>query len=297
MNPITISARRKEARRKRSMKIKNKGKVYPSPSPPSSSSDGDYLSLLKLLPAAIIALVSVLPLEDRDVLAYLITRSIKTTTATTLSSSITQRKSSKRTAAANGSSSNNNGNGNALTTHKPPMFDCDCFDCYTSYWFRWDSSPNRELIHQAIEAFEDHLTNGEAQKSKKNGKAKRRDKTARRFGSENNNPGKPESSVLKKELEDSKQPTDNVTVVAEEVLSDDDVSLVSSPIEEVEKNEVIDFSGGSLPAADETTTEFVRATAAGGSCCSNHKGLARKVLPDVLGLFNSRLWSLWSPNA
>ncbi|GMH02259.1 hypothetical protein Nepgr_004098 [Nepenthes gracilis] len=30
---------------------------------------------------------------------------------------------------------------------------------------------------------------------------------------------------------------------------------------------------------------------------SNHKGLARKVLPDVIGLFNCRLWILWSPNA
>lgn len=29
----------------------------------------------------------------------------------------------------------------------------------------------------------------------------------------------------------------------------------------------------------------------------HHKGLVRKVLPDVLGLFNSRLWNLWSPNA
>ncbi|GAB4829493.1 hypothetical protein Ancab_019166 [Ancistrocladus abbreviatus] len=28
----------------------------------------------------------------------------------------------------------------------------------------------------------------------------------------------------------------------------------------------------------------------------NHKGLARKVLPDVIGLLNSRLWNLWDPN-
>lgn len=27
-----------------------------------------------------------------------------------------------------------------------------------------------------------------------------------------------------------------------------------------------------------------------------HKGLARKVLPDIMGLLNSRLWNLWSPN-
>ncbi|KAJ0038016.1 hypothetical protein Pint_23760 [Pistacia integerrima] len=263
------------------MKIKNKGKVYPSPSPSSSSANGDYLSGLKLLPAAIIALATVLPLEDREVLAYLITRSIKTT-ATTSSSSIIQRKSSKKTA-ANGSNNNNN---------KPPVFDCDCFDCYTSYWFRWDSSPNRELIHQAIEAFEDHLTNGEAQKSKKNGKAKRRDKTARRFGADNNNNqvlnvlllGQPESSVLEKQVEDSKQPTINV-VVPDEAFSEDDVAPVNSPTKEFEENEV----------EDDTTTEVIQTTAAGGSC--NHKGLARKVLPDVLGLFNSRLWSLWSPNA
>lgn len=30
---------------------------------------------------------------------------------------------------------------------------------------------------------------------------------------------------------------------------------------------------------------------------NHHRGLVRKVWPDVLGLFNSRLWSIWSPNA
>ena len=66
--------------RQRKMKIKNKGKVYPSPSSSSSSSlaipchsDGDFLSVLKLLPATILALASVLSLEDREVLAYMIT--------------------------------------------------------------------------------------------------------------------------------------------------------------------------------------------------------------------------------
>ena len=29
---------------------------------------------------------------------------------------------------------------------------------------------------------------------------------------------------------------------------------------------------------------------------SNHRGLARMVLPDVMGLLNSRLWNLWGPN-
>ncbi|KAK3190031.1 hypothetical protein Dsin_029592 [Dipteronia sinensis] len=110
------------------MTIKNKGKVYPSPSPSSSSfsssssvcsnaADGgggggaglDYLSMLKLLPAAIIALASVLPLEDCEVLAYLIMRSIKTTVSSSFSvaavatnpSSFPKKKPSKKSAPNN----------------------------------------------------------------------------------------------------------------------------------------------------------------------------------------------------
>ncbi|KAF3546924.1 hypothetical protein DY000_02000518 [Brassica cretica] len=65
--------------------MKKKGKVYPSPPPtqqPSSSSssssrylnEDESLSVLRLLPATILVLVSVLSTEDREVLAYLITR-------------------------------------------------------------------------------------------------------------------------------------------------------------------------------------------------------------------------------
>ena len=41
---------------------------------------------------------------------------------------------------------------------------------------------------------------------------------------------------------------------------------------------------------EESTVEIP--PAAGG-----HKGLVRKVLPDVLGLLNSSFWRLWNPNA
>jgi hypothetical protein len=125
------------------MKIKNKGKVYPSPSSSSSSvgdnGDRDVLSVLKLLPAAILALASVLSLEDREVLAYMITRSLKTTTTNNPSPSLqdSKKKSSKKP---------QNNNNSQRSNHIAPIFDCDCFDCYISYWFRWDSSPNRELI-------------------------------------------------------------------------------------------------------------------------------------------------------
>ncbi|KAL0003059.1 hypothetical protein SO802_016840 [Lithocarpus litseifolius] len=117
------------------MKIKNKGKIYPSPPSSSSSSsssssaipchfDGDFLSVLKLLPAAILVLASVLSLEDREVLAYMITRSMKTTTPS-LNTQDSKRKPPKKAPNNhnNNNSNNNSNNNNSNTTnntHKPP---------------------------------------------------------------------------------------------------------------------------------------------------------------------------------
>uniref|UniRef100_A0A5B6YVF7 Uncharacterized protein n=1 Tax=Davidia involucrata TaxID=16924 RepID=A0A5B6YVF7_DAVIN len=262
------------------MKMRNKGKVYPSPSSSSSSSSSvpsysenrDALSVLKLLPAAILAIASVLSLEDREVLAYMITRSMKS--ANTPSSIIEEKKSNKKKS----------------NTHKPPVFHCGCFDCYTSYWFRWDSSPNRELIHQAIEAFEEHLANGE--QSKKNNKGKKKEKMGRRVAvkpADISQIPAPEGEVDVPEIEDS-------SIV---VSPENDALLVVLPEESEEtagnREEVEEASEDSLEQEEEAPP--TAAVVLPNSAATNHKGLARKVLPDVLGLFNSRLWSLWSPNA
>nr|CAN72197.1 hypothetical protein VITISV_014981 [Vitis vinifera] len=211
------------------MKIKHKGKVYPSPSSSSSSSpqtfisSPDALSVLKLLPAAILALASVLSTEDREVLAYMITR--------------------------------------------------------------WDSSPNRELIHQAIEAFEDHLSSGEKPK-RIGGRGKKKERVGRRIAD------KPDDISCQLEMPVAEEETP-------EVPNTDDASVAPAPENHAptardgcEESKAEDNNGdvpGEESAAE--TSEIVRDTAA-----SNHKGLARKVLPDVLGLLNSRLWGLWSPN-
>ena len=289
------------------MKIKNKGKVHPSPSSSSSSSSNDrevVLSVLKLLPAAVLALASVLSLEDREVLAYLITKSLKTPSS---SSSESKKKSSKKAL----NSTNNGGGGGSSHSHRPPMFDCDCFDCYTSYWVRWDSSPNRELIHQVIEAFEDHLTNGEKSSSKKiNGRGKRKDKLGRSREAHNlvlapaDGPAQPDSPL-------PESSTTTTTAAATDTASSETTSfgcetaVVSVPeVEkitdglernEVEENDIVEATEEEellSEAADDDVAVVLRTMAA-----SDHKGLARKVLPDVLGLLNSRLWSLWSPNA
>nr|DAD28331.1 TPA_asm: hypothetical protein HUJ06_029799 [Nelumbo nucifera] len=75
-------------------------------------------------------------MEDREVLAYLISCS---GSSGSLSSGRTKN------------------NHKSLSRDHPSSFHCNCFRCYTSYWVRWDSSPNHQLIHEIIDAFEDDL--------------------------------------------------------------------------------------------------------------------------------------------
>ncbi|EEF33434.1 conserved hypothetical protein [Ricinus communis] len=125
-----------------------KGKIHPSPSVP------DHLSLL---PATIITLAAALSEEDKQVLAYLI--SCCGTTTNTNSSSLTAH---QKKSADDGKDHD-------------PMFNCNCFSCYMSYWVRWDTSPNRELIHDIIEAYEEGLF-----KKKRKSLKKKKDKSNKR---------------------------------------------------------------------------------------------------------------------
>lgn len=165
-----------------------------------------------------------------------------------------------------GSSSSSSSSG---VVHKAPFFDCECFDCYTSYWFRWDSSPDKDLIHQAIEEFEEFLFNQEQVKRSSSGKGKRRERIGRRGREKAKEEGTEE--VLEEGFD--------VGVVGNEAAVEVEVE-----VEEVK-----------VEAA--AVVEVGREAAAAAAVVDNYnKGLVRKVLPDVVGLFNSRLWGLWSPN-
>ncbi|KAJ8759220.1 hypothetical protein K2173_006680 [Erythroxylum novogranatense] len=274
------------------MKIKNKGKVFPSPSSASATSSAvvngerDFFYILKLLPAAILALASVLPFEDREVLAYMITRSMKTTTTPSPSSLVHD---SKRKPPKKQHQQPNTNISNHNHTHKTtPVFDCDCFDCYTNYWFKWDSSPNRELIHQVIEAFEEHLSNGE--RIIKNGRGKK--KSGRRLGDKApdfdiSGPSKMLSELQPTVLETEHKPFD----VSVSVSPNDDVSPANSPKKTADGvAEVEELDEEATPAGESSGVVLLSAPVVG------HRGLARKVLPDVLGLLNSRLWGLLGSN-
>ena len=157
---------------------------------------------------------------------------------------------------------------------------------WRSYWFRWDSSPNRELIHQAIEAFEDHLAHGENSK-KVNGRGKRRDKPTRRV------PDKPIPEIDEKSSHFSIASPENDLASASSSEKADGV-VVEVVVNVVGNDKDEDEEYEEVKEEDEVVGKTM--LTATNNHNQNHKGLARKVLPDVLGLFNSRLWSLWSPN-
>jgi hypothetical protein len=120
-----------------------KGKVHPSPSPPAGVCGGEMTAeavLMRLLPAAVLAAAAPLGAEGKEVLAYLVLASLRSSTPLA------------------------KGAAEVVRAHRPEL-GCGCFGCYTAYWSRWDGSPeaDREAIHRAIEAFEEHLAKEEVE--------------------------------------------------------------------------------------------------------------------------------------
>ncbi|XP_074567096.1 uncharacterized protein LOC141823747 [Curcuma longa] len=138
-----------------------------------------------------------------------------------------------------------------------PLLDCGCFDCYTSFWSRWDASPDRELIHQAIEAFEEHLASAEKRGA---GRGARRKEKRRMDRSEK-----------------GKQKAEAAAAVAEE-----EKKILEEP------KTVTEASTGQETGDERSGGEEESVVVAAG-------GEKRRQWADVKELFNSVFWNLWGP--
>ncbi|XP_015072870.1 uncharacterized protein LOC107017108 [Solanum pennellii] len=112
---------------------------------------------LSLLPTTILTLTTSLSQEDKQILSYLI--------------SCSSNNFSNNLGYCTTHSSNNNNKS------------CYCFNCYMSYWVKWDSSPNHQLIHEIIDAFENMVL----EKKKGKNKKQRRNRNRSSCGVEKNN--------------------------------------------------------------------------------------------------------------
>ncbi|KAF3443373.1 hypothetical protein FNV43_RR13055 [Rhamnella rubrinervis] len=136
---------------------KKKGQVHPS-----LPSIADQLTLL---PAAILTLTVTLSPEDKEVLAYLISNN-----SGDFSGYTKHIHKNNKTAGENDAGEFSR----AVKDDHPPVFHCDCFRCYKSFWARWDASENRQLIHEIIEGYEEELDKKKKRSSKrKKGRRKR----------------------------------------------------------------------------------------------------------------------------
>ncbi|XP_021766804.1 uncharacterized protein LOC110731269 [Chenopodium quinoa] len=161
-------------------KLYRKGQVHPSPSPsPPPSSDQFSLSYL---PAAILTLAATLSPQDKEVLAYLLSCSSSSSFSTPFDFD-----PSKSSAKKQSNFNNNNITNNSNLQQHPPYSSCYCFTCYTSYWARWDSSPNRQLIHEIIDAFEDNLVAQRKKKKQGSTRKEKRKNSKSNFDHNNNN--------------------------------------------------------------------------------------------------------------
>lgn len=120
-------------------KLYRKSTVHPTPAapppPPPSLS-----TRLAFLPAAILTLLASLSEEDKQVLSYFLF-----CPSASLSTSHTFMKG------------RGGGGGGGAADHHPPSSSCYCFNCYRSFWARWDSSPDRRIIDEIVEAYEEGL--------------------------------------------------------------------------------------------------------------------------------------------
>ncbi|XP_044495553.1 putative uncharacterized protein DDB_G0286333 [Mangifera indica] len=183
-------------------KLYRKGAVHPSL--PIIS---DHLSFL---PATILTLTAALSHEDREVLAYLISCSNHH------NSFQTQRTKNNNTQKSLAKSKSN-------SSDHPPLFSCDCFRCYMSYWVKWDESPNRQLIHEIIDAFEDELLrkNNKVKKKNNNKKDKKKKGGAGNYNNNNNN-NNDNSDELKRPSNDHQVSLGNESFAeSEETISKD----------------------------------------------------------------------------
>ncbi|EMS56265.1 hypothetical protein TRIUR3_10887 [Triticum urartu] len=143
--------------------------------------------------------------------------------------------------------------------HRPEL-GCGCFGCYTAYWSRWDGSPerDREAIHRAIEAFDEHLAR------KEEGKGGRR---------------------RKKRAASSKGKAKASAAVDPQLPEQGETSAAAAPV----LAEVVE---GGEEVVKKTVEEEEETTAA---CARDDvpEERRRRVWGAVAGVFNWRGWGLW----
>ncbi|KAL2458256.1 hypothetical protein Adt_46006 [Abeliophyllum distichum] len=162
--------------------------------------------------------------EDKEVLAYLISCS-----STNFSNNHrTIHKTTNAAAAISGCAK--------VDADHSPSFNCNCFRCYMNYWTKWDSSPNRQLIYEVIDTYEDNLLM--QNKKYKSKRERRKGKSTRESGQGSEVSKKSEFSLIKNYFDESNSVSESTSAGGAETggTEEDDGKK-----EELEKGSVRNF--------------------------------------------------------
>ncbi|XP_057850265.1 uncharacterized protein LOC131060862 [Cryptomeria japonica] len=242
--------------------VYRKGKVHPQPAP-------DAYSVLRLLPVAVATLSAALPAEDREVLAYLIARSpdvlpLKDNRRNTLplSSLVEKEKASQQFPWSHG-----------------PSFECSCFQCYTSFWSRWDASPNRQTIHEAIDLYEEHMA-ARADAAKGNSKGKNR----KGFKDKNPRHSSCADESFPPPVANDKSVVSVVQIEEEALKAALKLKQIVPPEEDAEHKEEESSSGRGRDSPPPPPPPLT----IGG------RGIMRRVFPNIMTFIADHLWTAWT---
>jgi hypothetical protein len=229
------------------------GKIHPSPV------EDPVRAAFRLLPAAILVLVAGLGPEDREVLAYLVTVPVEDGLAREPAVPLSEKQAPARRRVGDTSA--------AWAVGHPPTHGCGCVDCYMSFWARWNRSPERDRIQDALQAFEEHLAAPPS--------------SSRRRGRRGRLPATPPPPMPLRRPE-PRQVVEAVQVPDPPLPP----SFLPPPPFTAEEEEVVPE-----PAAAAEPEAECREVAAGSAVEGRKRGWAG-VMGGVLGL---RLWGIWSP--
>ncbi|KAJ8551745.1 hypothetical protein K7X08_021760 [Anisodus acutangulus] len=177
------------------------------------------------------------------------------------------RTTHQKSATPNSVSENSGGGSTIAAAHgganHVASFNCYCFSCYMCYWVKWDSSPNRQLIHEILDAYEDGL-HSKKEKSKKERRNNKNGLNLSKNGSSNGGGGSTSCELKKSSSESSLSKNGSCSGFG---------SCQTDPVEET--------SGSRGDGGDEEET-------GGGE--GSEKGSVRRFV-SYLG---EKIWSVWT---
>lgn len=191
-------------------------------------------------------------------------------------------------------------------------FDCNCFQCYMGFWSRWDASPNREIIHKAIDLYEDNMAavaaaeavepssakggvcKGKNRKGSKSSKDEKSGDSSKAF-----NPppwgGCDESTDMQQQkIVRDESVGQDLDAVDKEAQSERSILVWGEHEESPKSKQIVPLAFEEDDGEGRQVEQQQKQEARVGACPMGGRSLMRRMFPDIMGFVADHLWTAWS---